>query len=44
MGTLWCKIQENPSDRISHAWAPFLKRAKSNWRNLNSGFEEISSL
>ncbi len=19
---LWCKNQENPSDRISHAWAP----------------------
>jgi hypothetical protein len=19
----WCKNQENPSDRISHAWAPF---------------------
>jgi hypothetical protein len=23
MKTLWCKNQENPSDRISHAWAPF---------------------
>jgi hypothetical protein len=22
MNTLWCKNQENPSDRISHAWAP----------------------
>ncbi len=22
MRTLWCKNQENPSDRISHAWAP----------------------
>ena len=22
MKTLWCKNQENPSDRISHAWAP----------------------
>ncbi len=22
MTTLWCKNQENPSDRISHAWAP----------------------
>jgi hypothetical protein len=21
MKTLWCKNQENPSDRISHAWA-----------------------
>jgi hypothetical protein len=20
--TLWCKNQENPSDGISHAWAP----------------------
>ncbi len=20
--TSWCKNQENPSDRISHAWAP----------------------
>jgi hypothetical protein len=25
MKTFWCKNQENPSDRISHAWAP-LKR------------------
>ncbi len=22
MKTLWCKNQENPGDRISHAWAP----------------------
>jgi hypothetical protein len=22
MKTLWCKNQENPIDRISHAWAP----------------------
>jgi hypothetical protein len=22
--TLWCKNQENPSDRISHAWAPLM--------------------
>jgi hypothetical protein len=22
MKTFWCKNQENPSDRISHAWAP----------------------
>ncbi len=22
MKTLWCKNQENPCDRISHAWAP----------------------
>jgi hypothetical protein len=22
MKTLWCKNQENPSNRISHAWAP----------------------
>ena len=22
MKTLWCKNQENPSDQISHAWAP----------------------
>ena len=21
--TLWCKNQENPSDRKSHTWAPF---------------------
>ncbi len=32
MKTLWCKNQENSSDRISHAWAPLnsntLKRAK----------------
>jgi hypothetical protein len=25
MKTLWCKNQENPSDRISHAWAPLNK-------------------
>ncbi len=24
MKTLWCKNQENPSDRISHAWAPLM--------------------
>ncbi len=24
MKTLWCKNQENPSDRISHAWAPLI--------------------
>jgi hypothetical protein len=29
MKTLWCKNQENPSDRISHAWAPL------NDNNLN---------
>ncbi len=22
MKTLWCKNQKNPSDRVSHAWAP----------------------
>jgi hypothetical protein len=22
MKTLWCKNKKNPSDRISHAWAP----------------------
>jgi hypothetical protein len=22
MMTLWCKNKENPSDRISHIWAP----------------------
>jgi hypothetical protein len=22
MKTLWCKTHKNPSDRISHAWAP----------------------
>jgi hypothetical protein len=26
MMTLWCKNQENLSDRISHAWAPLKKR------------------
>ncbi len=25
MKTLWCKNQENPSDRISHAWAPLTR-------------------
>jgi hypothetical protein len=25
MKTLWCKNQENPSDQISHAWAPLKK-------------------
>jgi hypothetical protein len=24
MKTLWCKNQENLSDRISHAWAPLM--------------------
>ncbi len=24
MKTLWCKNQENPSDQISHAWAPLM--------------------
>jgi hypothetical protein len=24
MKTLWCKNQENPSERISHAWAPLM--------------------
>ncbi len=24
MKTLWCKNQENQSDRISHAWAPLI--------------------
>jgi hypothetical protein len=27
MRTLWCKNQENPSDRISHAWAPLIGTA-----------------
>ncbi len=26
MKTLWCKNEENPSDRISHAWAPLRRR------------------
>jgi hypothetical protein len=30
MKTLWCKNQENPSDRISHAWAPLTGHGK-NW-------------
>jgi hypothetical protein len=33
MKTLWCKNQENPSDRISHAWAP-LKVASLNTQNI----------
>jgi hypothetical protein len=24
MKTLWCKNQENPSNRISHTWAPLI--------------------
>ncbi len=28
MRTFWCKNQENPSDRISHAWAP-LRRPRN---------------
>jgi hypothetical protein len=28
MKTLWCKNQENPSDRISHAWAPLNKKTQ----------------
>jgi hypothetical protein len=29
MRTLWCKNQENPSNRISHAWAPLRCGQKS---------------
>jgi hypothetical protein len=39
MKTLWCKNQENPSDGISHAWAP-LKLAKS--ANISKTFFKIS--
>jgi hypothetical protein len=28
MKTLWCKNQENPSDRISHTWAPLKRKIK----------------
>jgi hypothetical protein len=31
MKTLWCKNQENPSDRISHAWAPFATFSEATW-------------
>jgi hypothetical protein len=27
--TLWCKNQENPSDRISHAWAPLIWKERT---------------
>jgi hypothetical protein len=30
MKTLWCKNQENPSDRISHAWAPLSQNVHIN--------------
>jgi hypothetical protein len=30
MKTLWCKNQENPSDRISHTWAPL----NSSWPGI----------
>jgi hypothetical protein len=33
MKTLWCKNQENPSDRISHTWAP-LRTEKRKDRKL----------
>jgi hypothetical protein len=32
MRTLWCKNQENPSDRISHAWAPLNEKLKKPFR------------
>jgi hypothetical protein len=31
MKTLWCKNQENPSDGISHTWAPL-----NNYENCRS--------
>jgi hypothetical protein len=27
--TIWCKNEENPSDRISHAWAPLKSAANT---------------
>jgi hypothetical protein len=34
MRTLWCKNQENPSDRISHAWAPLRLRGMKTFFEL----------
>ena len=36
MRTLWCKNQDNPSDRISHAWAP-LSQPRSSGAVRRSG-------
>jgi hypothetical protein len=36
MKTLWCKNQENPSDRISHTWAPLSK-----WRKVGRSSYEL---
>ncbi len=35
MKTLWCKNQENPCDRISHAWAPLKHFIRPNLDPLN---------
>ncbi len=29
MKTFWCKNEKNPSDRISHAWAPLIRNRKA---------------
>jgi hypothetical protein len=46
MKTLWCKNQENPSDRISHAWAPLSTNMIKNvffqnaiWVSKNAEFD-----
>ncbi len=36
MKTLWCKNQKNPSDRISHAWAPLTSRKHSKSKQIMS--------
>ncbi len=35
--TLWCKNQENPSDRKSHTWAPLRRTTGVNDTNGNGG-------
>jgi hypothetical protein len=35
MKTLWCKNQENPSDRISHTWAPLTQGRPLQKQNLS---------
>jgi hypothetical protein len=41
MKTLWCKNHENPSDRISHAWAP-LSRSTVQYSTQTDQLFELS--
>jgi len=42
MKTLWCKNQENPSNRISHTWAPLTLSLTGSWPPLISLLEACS--